>query len=142
MGSFSSRGPQTLSAHLLKVRTKRDKKFQWYSLSILLFLLFSLLCSLLMKEFNEQPDIVAPGLDILAGYSKLASVSGDPKDKRFVNFNIITGTSMACPHVAAAAAYVKTFHPRWSPAAIKSALMTTGERLNQISKSFKPPLHC
>ena len=33
---------------------------------------------------------------------------------------------MACPHVAAAAAYVKSFHPNWSPATIKLALMTTG----------------
>jgi subtilisin family serine protease len=33
---------------------------------------------------------------------------------------------MSCPHVAGAAAYIKTFHPNWSPSAIKSALMTTG----------------
>ncbi|XP_006430257.2 subtilisin-like protease SBT4.15 [Citrus clementina] len=72
-----------------------------------------------------KPDIAAPGLDILAAYSELASVTGLPGDRRIVPFNILSGTSMACPHAAAAAAYVKSFHPDWSPAAIKSALMTT-----------------
>ena len=76
--------------------------------------------------YDLQPDIVAPGIDILAAYSKLSSVSGDLEDNRFDVYNIISGTSMACPHVTAAAAYVKSFHPNWSPAAIKSALMTTG----------------
>ncbi|KAK7842207.1 subtilisin-like protease sbt4.15 [Quercus suber] len=76
-----------------------------------------------------KPDIVAPGIDILAAYSKLASVTGDPEDNRFGVYNIISGTSMSCPHVVAAAAYVKSFHPNWSPTAIKSALMTTASEL-------------
>uniref|UniRef100_A0A6N2KB78 Peptidase S8/S53 domain-containing protein n=2 Tax=Salix viminalis TaxID=40686 RepID=A0A6N2KB78_SALVM len=72
-----------------------------------------------------KPDITAPGADILAAWSPLAPPSTDPKDTRRVNFNIISGTSMSCPHASAAAAYVKAGHPNWSPAAIKSALMTT-----------------
>ncbi|KAI5319113.1 hypothetical protein L3X38_038821 [Prunus dulcis] len=77
-----------------------------------------------------KPDISAPGINILAAYSRLASISGDPEDKRFSLFNMMSGTSMACPHVTAAAAYVKSFHPDWSPAAIKSALMTTATPIN------------
>ncbi|KAF3960897.1 hypothetical protein CMV_014425 [Castanea mollissima] len=76
-----------------------------------------------------KPDIVAPGIDILAAYSKLVSLTGDPDDNRFDVYNIISGTSMACPHVAAAAAYVKSFHPDWSSSAIKSALMTTATEM-------------
>ncbi|KAJ6415269.1 hypothetical protein OIU84_004123 [Salix udensis] len=72
-----------------------------------------------------KPDITAPGVDILAAWSPLAHPSIDRKDTRRVNFNIISGTSMSCPHASAAAAYVKAGHPNWSPAAIKSALMTT-----------------
>ncbi|KAE9445649.1 hypothetical protein C3L33_22450, partial [Rhododendron williamsianum] len=72
-----------------------------------------------------KPDIAAPGLSILAAYSELSSLTGINGDNRFSKFNILSGTSMACPHVAGAAAYVKSFHPEWSPAAIKSALMTT-----------------
>ncbi|XP_039057523.1 subtilisin-like protease SBT4.15 [Hibiscus syriacus] len=72
-----------------------------------------------------KPDIAAPGLNILAGYTKLRSITGTPSDPRYSSFNLMSGTSMACPHVTAAAAYVKSFHPDWSPAAIKSALMTT-----------------
>ncbi|KDP35704.1 hypothetical protein JCGZ_10476 [Jatropha curcas] len=37
---------------------------------------------------------------------------------------------MSCPHVAGVAAYVKSFHPQWSPSAIKSAIMTTAFPMN------------
>ncbi|KAB2080883.1 hypothetical protein ES319_A05G096300v1 [Gossypium barbadense] len=72
-----------------------------------------------------KTDITAPGAEILAAYSPVSSPSGSPVDKRRVKYSILSGTSMACPHVAGIAAYVKTFHPDWSPSAIKSALMTT-----------------
>ncbi|KAI9078354.1 hypothetical protein K1719_039730 [Acacia pycnantha] len=72
-----------------------------------------------------KPDIAAPGVDIIAAWSPISPISNVKGDKRESNFNIISGTSMACPHASAAAIYVKSFHPTWSPAAIKSALMTT-----------------
>ncbi|PON36942.1 Subtilase [Parasponia andersonii] len=77
-----------------------------------------------------KPDISAPGVDILAAYPPEVSPSNSPDDKRRVKYNVLTGTSMACPHVAGAAAYVKTFHPDWSPSAIKSSLMTTALLMN------------
>ncbi|XP_027336441.1 cucumisin-like [Abrus precatorius] len=77
-----------------------------------------------------KPDLVAPGVAILASWSPLSSPSEIEGDNRTLQFNIITGTSMACPHVSGAAAYVKSFHPTWSPAAIRSALMTTAKPLS------------
>ncbi|XP_028787261.1 cucumisin-like [Neltuma alba] len=77
-----------------------------------------------------KPDISAPGVDILAAWSSLAPISNVKGDNRNRHFNIIFGTSMACPHVTASAVYVKTFHPKWSPSAIKSALMTTATPLS------------
>jgi len=76
--------------------------------------------------FNLQPDVVAPGVNILAAYTKLSSMTGTLGDDRFDVYTLMSGTSMSCPHVAGAVAYIKTFHPNWSPSAIKSALMTTG----------------
>ncbi|XP_057775700.1 cucumisin-like [Salvia miltiorrhiza] len=73
-----------------------------------------------------KPDITAPGVDILAGWSPLAGgTSVYEGDTRSTLFNIVSGTSMSCPHASGAAAFVKSLHPTWSPAMIKSALMTT-----------------
>lgn len=72
-----------------------------------------------------KPDLIAPGVNILAGWSKAVGPTGLAVDERRVDFNIISGTSMSCPHVSGLAALVKSAHPEWSPAAVRSALMTT-----------------
>ncbi|PKA63134.1 Cucumisin [Apostasia shenzhenica] len=71
-----------------------------------------------------KPDITAPGVDILAAWSPLST------EEPGVSYNIISGTSMACPHATGTAAYVKSFNPTWSPSAIKSAIMTTAFVMN------------
>lgn len=73
-----------------------------------------------------KPDITAPGVDILAAYSEGASASHSPLDQRRVPYILMSGTSMSTPHVAGVVALLKSIHPDWSPAAIKSAIMTTG----------------
>ncbi|KAL2902526.1 Cucumisin [Bienertia sinuspersici] len=77
-----------------------------------------------------KPDLVAPGVSIVAAWSPIAPVTGIEGDERSVSFNMAHGTSMACPHATAIAAYVKSFHPTWSAAAIKSALMTTASPMS------------
>ncbi|XP_059640514.1 subtilisin-like protease SBT1.5 [Cornus florida] len=72
-----------------------------------------------------KPDIIAPGLNILAAWPDRVGPSGIASDKRRTEFNILSGTSMACPHISGLAALLKAAHPEWSPAAIRSALLTT-----------------
>ncbi|KAL5723137.1 hypothetical protein ACHQM5_006566 [Ranunculus cassubicifolius] len=84
-----------------------------------------------------KPDITAPGVDILAAWSPTHSPSDIEEDKRSAEYNILSGTSMACPHVSGAAAYVKTFHSDWSPTAIKFALMTTEREWSHTTKLIK-----
>ncbi|EYU30558.1 hypothetical protein MIMGU_mgv1a021337mg, partial [Erythranthe guttata] len=90
VASFSSRGPNPGSHHLLK------------------------------------PDITAPGIEILASYTPLKSLSGLKGDTQYSKFTFMSG----------AAAYVKSFRPNWSPAAIKSALMTTGNLIQLKFASY------
>ncbi|MCD7466882.1 hypothetical protein HAX54_003961 [Datura stramonium] len=73
-----------------------------------------------------KPDIIGPGVNILAAWP----VSVENKTGTDLTFNIISGTSMSCPHLSGVAALLKSAHPDWSPAAIKSAIMTTADQLN------------
>ncbi|KAK9131427.1 hypothetical protein Sjap_011914 [Stephania japonica] len=77
-----------------------------------------------------KPDVIAPGVNILAGWTGATSPTDLDIDPRRVEFNIISGTSMSCPHVSGLAALLRRAHPKWSPAVIKSALMTTAYNLD------------
>ncbi|XP_019193182.1 PREDICTED: subtilisin-like protease SBT1.4 [Ipomoea nil] len=70
-----------------------------------------------------KPDVIAPGVNILAAWTDAKGPSAG--DYRRTEFNIISGTSMACPHVSGLAAMLQKLYPLWNPGAIKSALMTT-----------------
>ncbi len=68
------------------------------------------------------PSVAAPGVDVYAAYAdehpfSNAAASGD--------YTMISGTSMASPHVAGALALIRKAHPTWTPAEVQSALMLT-----------------
>jgi hypothetical protein len=75
-----------------------------------------------------KPDITGPGVEILAAWPDNIGTTGLPEDTRRVKFNVISGTSMSCPHLSGMAAFIMARRPEWSPAAIRSALMTTAYR--------------
>ncbi|CAL9092792.1 unnamed protein product [Musa textilis] len=82
-----------------------------------------------------KPDLIAPGVNILAAWTGASGPTGLESDGRRTEFNILSGTSMACPHVSGAAALLKSAHPDWSPAAIRSAMMTTASLDDNLRRS-------
>ncbi|MFC8449064.1 S8 family serine peptidase [Kitasatospora sp. NPDC057223] len=78
----------------------------------------------LTGSYALKPDLSAPGVDITAARSQaLASGSG--------MYQTMSGTSMATPHVAGAAAVLKQRHPEWSGQQLKDALMSSSKVLGR-----------
>ncbi|XP_047325090.1 subtilisin-like protease SBT2.6 [Impatiens glandulifera] len=81
-----------------------------------------------------KPDILAPGSLIWAAWSPNGTDNANYVGE---GFGMISGTSMAAPHIAGIAALVKQKHPHWSPAAIKSALMTTSNTMDRAERPLQ-----
>ncbi|KAM0953952.1 putative tripeptidyl-peptidase II [Dioscorea sansibarensis] len=87
-----------------------------------------------LTEGILKPDVMAPGVSILAASIPSKDIGTVPDGKKPSNFAIKSGTSMACPHVAGAAAFIRSSHRRWSPSIVRSALMTTATTSNNLGK--------
>ncbi|KAK3163426.1 hypothetical protein QOZ80_1AG0003510 [Eleusine coracana subsp. coracana] len=87
-----------------------------------------------LTESILKPDLMAPGVSILAATIPSEDASEVPQGKTPSRFAIKSGTSMACPHVAGAAAFVKSAHPGWTPSMVRSALMTTATTTNNLGR--------
>jgi subtilisin family serine protease len=79
-------------------------------------------------SLQMKPDVAAPGVDIL---SSLPASQG--------TFGLLSGTSMAAPHVSGAAALLKERHPSWTVEQIKSALEQSGDPVHAANGSEQPP---
>ena len=77
---------------------------------------------------STKPDISAPGVNIYAGTDP---ASGD--------YQFMSGTSMATPHVTGSGALVRAVHPDWTVPEVKSALMMTATNTNGVLEDGVTP---
>ena len=78
-------------------------------------------------DFRVKPDVVAPGVNVLSSIP-VSYCDGAPC------FAFFQGTSMATPHLAGSAAFLRGLHPDWSAAEIRSAIVNTAE--NNVLKHY------
>ncbi|KAK8541974.1 hypothetical protein V6N12_014586 [Hibiscus sabdariffa] len=88
----------------------------------------------LLTENILKPDIMAPGVAILAAVIPKVEQGSTLDRKKPARYAIKSGTSMACPHVTGASAFVKSVHPKWTASMIRSALMTTATVHDNMEK--------
>jgi subtilisin family serine protease len=84
--------------------------------------------SILNNSDLLKPDISAPGVDIAASTSPAQAGA---------SFALMSGTSMAAPHVSGIAALIVAKHPDWSPAEVRSAMMTTAQDTTVAGKEIQ-----
>ncbi|MBP0726487.1 InlB B-repeat-containing protein [Bacillus sp. RG28] len=90
-----------------------------------------------VSNWSIKPDVVAPGVDIssTAPYDIWEPQDNTTHDYKY-DYQIMSGTSMATPHVAGISALVLAAHPDYTPADVKAALMNTAKDINTDSKTY------
>jgi len=78
-----------------------------------------------------KPDVAAPGVEVMAATTLLGVPALSMQDA--TGYTAASGTSMATPHVAGAAALLEQAHPEWSPAMIRAALINAATNLRDRS---------
>ncbi|XP_024526147.1 subtilisin-like protease SBT2.5 [Selaginella moellendorffii] len=74
-----------------------------------------------------KPDVLAPGNQIWGAWTPKGT---DANSFTGRNFAMLSGTSMATPHVAGIAALLIQKYPRWRASTIRSAIMTTADNFD------------
>ncbi len=75
-----------------------------------------------------KPDISAPGVSVVAAVA--------PPFNNGHRWDLYSGTSMSSPHIAGLGAFIKNLRPSWTPAMVKSAMMTTAYDLKRAHNPF------
>ncbi|NP_001148151.2 Subtilisin-like protease precursor [Zea mays] len=83
-----------------------------------------------------KPDITGPGMNILAAWAP-SEMHPEFADDVSLPFFVESGTSMSTPHLSGIAAVIKSLHPSWSPAAVKSAIMTSSDAADHAGVPIK-----
>lgn len=82
-----------------------------------------------IRRFLLKPDLAAPGKDICAAKAvNTPNFTNAPQclDNKHI---MLSGTSMAAPHVAGVVALLRQAKPSWNPALIKSALKNSAKQV-------------
>lgn len=93
-----------------------------------------------VKDWTIKPDVVAPGVDISSTvpydvWEPQDGVSEENRDYKY-SYELMSGTSMATPHVAGISALILAANPDYTPADVKAALMNTAKDINTDSKTY------
>ncbi|XVF64091.1 hypothetical protein PTKIN_Ptkin09bG0139500 [Pterospermum kingtungense] len=82
--------------------------------------------------------MIAPGDQVLAAFSPLVPIIGTRSIYVLTsNYTLLSVTSISTPHVAGVIVLLKVVHPQWSPATIRSAMMTIADTIDNNGTTLR-----